>query len=90
MENKWYFDEIYHGLFRLPLWITSHLLHFFDRHLIDGLLVNGIGRVPVMVGRLFQPLYNGALQGYATSMAGGLILVLAWVAWRWLGAGGVS
>jgi hypothetical protein len=43
-----------------------------------------------MVGRLFQPLYNGALQGYATSMAGGLILVLAWVAWRWLGAGGVS
>ena len=90
MENKWYFDEIYHALFRLPMWITSHLLHFFDRHFIDGLLVNGIGRVPVMVGRLFQPLYNGALQGYATSMAGGLILVLAWVAWRWLGAGGVS
>ena len=33
MENKWYVDEIYHGLFRLPAWITSHLLHFLDKHL---------------------------------------------------------
>ncbi len=88
MENKWYVDEIYHALFRLPAWITSHLLHFLDKHLIDGLLVNGVGRVPVAVGRLFQPLYNGALQGYATTMAGGLVLVLAWVAWKWLGATG--
>ena len=91
MENKWYVDEIYHALFRLPAWVASHLLHFFDRHFIDGLLVNGLGRVPVALGRLFQPLYNGALQGYATTMAGGLILVLAWVAWKWLGAmGGVA
>ncbi|MFM1831196.1 MAG: NADH-quinone oxidoreductase subunit [Planctomycetota bacterium] len=90
MENKWYVDEIYDVAFRQAAWITSHLLHFFDRHLIDGLLVNGFGRLPMMLGRLFQPLYNGALQGYATTMAGGLILVLAWVAWRWLGAGGLA
>jgi NADH-quinone oxidoreductase subunit L len=88
MENKWYVDELYHALFRLPAWVTSHLLHFFDRHFIDGLLVNGLGRVPVAMGRLFQPLYNGALQGYAGTMAGGLVLVLAWVAWKWLGATG--
>jgi len=85
MENKWYVDELYHTLFRLPMWITSHMLHFLDRHLVDGLLVNGLGRLPVMIGRLFQPLYNGALQGYATTMAGGLILVLVWVAYRWCG-----
>jgi NADH-quinone oxidoreductase subunit L len=90
MENKWYFDEVYHAIFRLPLWVASHLLHFFDRHFIDGLLVNGLGRLPTLLGRLFQPLYNGALQGYATTMAGGVILVLAWVAWRWLGAGGAA
>jgi NADH-quinone oxidoreductase subunit L len=90
MENKWYFDEVYHAIFRLPLWVASHLLHFFDRHFIDGLLVNGLGRLPTLLGRLFQPLYNGALQGYATTMAGGVILVLAWVAWRWLGTGGAA
>jgi hypothetical protein len=50
--------------------------------------VNGLGRIPVAMGRLFQPLYNGALQGYAGTMAGGLVLVLAWVAWKWLGATG--
>ncbi len=90
MENKWYVDEVYHALFRLPMWIASHLLNFFDRHIVDGLMVNGLGRVPVLIGRLFQPLYNGLLQGYATTMAGGLVLVLAWVAWKWLGAGGAA
>jgi len=88
MEHKWYVDEIYHACFRLPLWVAGHLLHFFDKHFIDGLLVNGVGRLPTVAGRLFQPLYNGALQGYAATMAGAVALILAWVVWKWVLGGG--
>ncbi len=38
-------------------------------------LVDGIARIPRMLGRGFQPLANGVLQSYAVSMAGGVALV---------------
>jgi NADH-quinone oxidoreductase subunit L len=84
MERKWFFDEIYHGIFRLPLWIGSQVLHFGDKHFLDGVLVDGIARIPIAAGKLFRPLYGGALQGYAVSMISGVALVLAWMAWVWL------
>ncbi|RLS63328.1 MAG: NADH-quinone oxidoreductase subunit L [Planctomycetota bacterium] len=87
MENKWYVDEIYHVVLRLPAWAIGHVLHFSDAHVIDGFLVNGTARIPLHVARVFQPLYNGALQGYASTMAGGVALISAWVFWIWLQAG---
>jgi NADH-quinone oxidoreductase subunit L len=84
MENKWKVDEVYHALIRRPAWAIGHVFHFFDKHLIDGLIVNGTARIPVEVGRLFQPLYNGALQGYAATMAGGVALIAAWMFWMLL------
>ncbi len=84
MERKWFVDEIYHGLFRLPLWIGSQVLHFGDKHFLDGVLVDGIARIPIAAGKLFRPLYGGALQGYAVSMVAGVALVLAWMTWVWL------
>ena len=63
------------------------MLHFSDAHVIDGFLVNGTARIPLHVARVFQPLYNGALQGYASTMAGGVALISAWVFWIWLQAG---
>jgi NADH-quinone oxidoreductase subunit L len=87
LENKWYVDEIYHALFRFPAWVLGHIFHFIDKQLIDGLVVNGAAGVPSAFGRLFQPLYNGALQGYAATMAGGIALIAAWVFWIWLQGG---
>ena len=84
MENKWYVDEVYHVVFRFPASVLGHVFHFIDKHVIDGFVVNGGARVPLEVGRLFQPLYNGALQGYAATMAGGIALIAAWVFWIWL------
>ncbi|MAT81006.1 MAG: NADH-quinone oxidoreductase subunit L [Phycisphaerae bacterium] len=75
MERKWYVDEIYHALVRAPLWIASHLMYAFDRFLIDGLLVDGIARIPRMVAKWFQPLHNGIVQSYAVTMAGGVALI---------------
>jgi hypothetical protein len=49
--------------------------------------VNGTARAPAGLARIFQPLYNGALQGYAWTMAGGIALIAAWVFWLWLRGG---
>jgi NADH-quinone oxidoreductase subunit L len=87
MENKWKVDEIYDWLFRRPAWVLGHVFLFIDKHIIDGLFVNGAARIPVEAGRLFQPLYNGALQGYAATMAGGIALIAAWIFLVWLRGG---
>jgi NADH-quinone oxidoreductase subunit L len=75
LENKWYVDEIYHAIIRAPLWVLGHLLNLLDRWIVDGLIIDGLGRLPRLVGRIFQPLQNGILQSYAVSMAGGAGLV---------------
>ena len=87
MENKWYVDEIYNAAIRLPLWILGHALSLIDKLFVDGLLVDGIARIPRALGRVFQPLANGVLQGYAVTMVGGAVLILAWVVWFWLKGG---
>lgn len=87
LENKWYIDEIYHWVFRFPAWVLGHIFQFLDKTFIDGGVVNGSARIPLEFGRLFQPLYNGALQGYAFTMAGGIALIAVWVLWMWLQAG---
>lgn len=79
MENKWYVDEIYHALIRLPLWIGSHTLNLFDRYIVDMGIVDGVARLPKAFGRAFQPLQNGVLHSYAISMAGGVGLVVVLV-----------
>jgi len=84
MENKWYVDEIYHGIFRFPLWIGAQVLSLGDKHFLDGALVDGFARLPIALGKVFRPLYAGVLQGYAVTMVGGVGLVLAWVTWVWL------
>ena len=97
MENKWYVDELYHATIRAPLWLLGHIFNLFDRYVLDMGLVDGIARIPRMLGRGFQPLANGVLQSYAVSMAGGVALVailvflmpqLLQVLNGWMGGGG--
>lgn len=87
MENKWYVDEIYLASIRFPLWIGSQALYVFDRIAIDGVMVNGTARLSKFSGEIFRPLYNGLLQGYGATMAGGVALVLAWIVWVWMWGG---
>jgi NADH-quinone oxidoreductase subunit L len=88
LERKWYVDEVYNALFRFPTWLLARICYLFDRMVIDGVLVGGIARIPMLLGRVFQPLQTGMLQGYAATMAGGVTLIVAWVVWVWLSKGG--
>jgi len=75
MENKWYVDELYHAFIRFPLWVIGYAFYFVDRYLLDLVVIDGIGRFPRWLGRLFQPLQNGILQSYGAWMAGGIALI---------------
>ncbi len=74
-ENKWYVDEFYHAVFRMPLVIVSHLSHWFDKLIVDG-LVNLFGLMPRLLGSLIRPSQSGLLQGYAAGMVGGVVVLL--------------
>ncbi len=83
-ERKWYVDEVYNWMPRLTLRLVATICSALDDLLLDAGIVNGIGGVPAVVGRLFRPLYGGVVQGYAVTMAGGVALVAAWVIWVWM------
>ena len=74
-ENKWYVDEIYHTILVTPLRIISHIFHWIDKLLVDG-IVNIIGLLPRVLAWILKPSQSGVLQGYAVSMAGGMVLLL--------------
>jgi len=76
MEHKWYVDEFYHATLRAPLWVASHVLHGFDRIVIDMILVGGIAQLPRGVARWMQPLVTGSVQSSAVAMAGGAVLLI--------------
>ena len=74
-ERKWMVDELYHAALVLPLRIGSHVMHWFDKLVVDG-LVNLFGILPRLFAWVIRPSQSGVLQGYAVSMAGGLAILL--------------
>jgi NADH-quinone oxidoreductase subunit L len=86
-ENGWWLNEIYQGILGIPAWWGSQVLAFTDKFVLDGVVVALVGRLPAALGKVFQPLYSGVLQGYALTMVGGVGLIIAWVVWIWLRGG---
>jgi len=80
-ERKWYVDELYNALVRVPLLVLAHVFALLDKVLIDG-LVDLFGKLPHLLGRILRPSQGGVLQGYAAGMGGGLaaILLIVWMA----------
>ena len=58
-----------------PLRIASHIIHWIDKLLVDG-IVNLFGFLPRLFAWILRPSQSGVLQGYAVSMAGCIALLL--------------
>lgn len=79
-ENKWYVDEFYHFIIVTPLKIISHLFHWFDKLVIDG-IVELFGGVPKAGSETLSPAtQTGVLHDYALRMVAGVAVVLVVVA----------
>jgi NADH-quinone oxidoreductase subunit L len=73
--NKFYVDELYGALIVAPLQGFNTFARIFDLNVLDS-IVDLIGHVPVLVGKLFRPVQNGLVQFYALAMVLGLTVFL--------------
>lgn len=79
MRKKFYFDEIYEGVF-IPLHdAAARLASWIDQWIVDGLGVRGIHGSAEIVGRALRLVQTGNLQTYAFLFAAG-VAFLAYIA----------
>ncbi len=77
--NKFYLDEIYTAFVVKPVRAFAIVCRIVDQYIVDG-LVDLVGWMPALVGRLFRPVQNGLVQFYALAMLLGLtVFVIALV-----------
>ena len=79
--NRLYIDQLYAALVVKPLEVVALIAAAFDRHVVDG-LVDGIGRLPGIVGAGVRRLQSGLLQRYALAGVMGTLLIVLALAWR--------
>jgi len=76
IENKFYVDEFYQEYIIEPLRFLGEIFFAIDRFIVDG-LVNLMGWIPQLSGfTLKLTVQRGYLQGYATTMLFGVMIIL--------------
>ena len=82
LEGKYFVDEIYEALVVRPIHVVSDsvLWRIVDVTLIDGVLVNGLGRTLSIAGQILRLVQNGLVRWYAYSFAAGVVVVLFYLA----------
>ena len=53
VENKYYIDEIYNATIIRALMIAAAVMYWFDRWVIDYVIVNGVGYLTVLASRVW-------------------------------------
>ncbi len=77
LVKKYYFDEVYYGLFAMGSRVTGWALwRIGDATIIDGLMVNGSAKVVGAVAAVARHVQSGYLYHYAFGMIAGLLLLL--------------
>ncbi len=81
--GKFFIDQIYELLIIVPVKALAVVMYSLDRLFIDG-IVNTVGSIPKLFGRIFRHLQTGMIQFYALAMVLGLlVLVLVEVYLQW-------
>jgi NADH-quinone oxidoreductase subunit L len=78
--NRFYIDQLYAALVVKPLEVVALIAAAFDRHVVDG-IVDGIGRLPGVLGGGVRRLQSGLLQRYALAGVMGTLLIVIALAW---------
>jgi NADH:ubiquinone oxidoreductase subunit 5 (subunit L)/multisubunit Na+/H+ antiporter MnhA subunit len=76
LEAKYWMDEVYNAAVVEPLRRLGRLLFAFDRFVVDG-IVGLFGWAPWVSGLALKVgVQRGSLQGYASAMAFGVVVIL--------------
>jgi NADH-quinone oxidoreductase subunit L len=84
LANKFYFDEIYQVIFVNTQQAWARGFTWFDRWIVDGLIVRGVGAAATVSGEILRLFQGGNLQAYVILFilgAGGLFV---WAALRFI------
>ena len=76
VDNKYYVDEGYDWAFVQGSIKSGKLMTFFDQHILDGVLVNGVAATMATLGRGLRNLQSGDVQRYATYLTTAVVLAL--------------
>ncbi len=79
--NKFYLDDLYDAAIVRPLEGFAEFCRIGDLNILDS-LVDLVGCLPALAGRLFRPVQNGLVQFYALAMVLGLAVFLLFLATR--------
>jgi NADH-quinone oxidoreductase subunit L len=74
--DKWRVDELYDRVIVRPVRGLASFVAIFDRFFID-LIVNLVGWVALIAGRVLRPLQTGAVQVYGAFIGLGALLIFA-------------
>jgi NADH-quinone oxidoreductase subunit L len=83
LANRLYIDQLYQGLIVKPLEVIALIAATFDRVVVDG-LVDGIGRLPGVIGGWTRQFQSGLVQRYALAGVLGTLLIVFALARRLL------
>lgn len=76
VSKKYKVDELYDFVFVRGSIKGGEGMTFFDKHILDGVLVNGAAVLMSTAGRILRHLQSGNVQRYATYVTLGIVLAL--------------
>lgn len=78
LSRKYWFDELYEGLFVVRILVDGifALFHWFDDRVVDG-AVNGVADGTIAAGRIIRRLQTGQLQAYGLAIFIGILAIVA-------------
>ncbi|TAL24141.1 MAG: NADH-quinone oxidoreductase subunit L, partial [Nitrospirae bacterium] len=81
--NKYYVDEFYSFLIVRPaIWTAKNILiGITDARIIEA-IVNGVPKAIAGFSQMLRKTQTGLLQHYATIMAAGILIIIAFMLWR--------
>ena len=84
--NKWYFDELYDGLFVRPAKsVGTFLWHHGDEQTVDALGPDGMAEMAQRGGRITSQAQTGYLYHYVFLMVVGLLSLITWYVYSSIG-----
>ena len=82
--GKFFLDELFTYLIVIPVKVIALLCTLLDKYLIDGIL-DFVGSIPSLVGRIVRPIQNGLISNYAWVMLLGVVVFLIQMLRAWAG-----
>ncbi|MGX5174998.1 NADH-quinone oxidoreductase subunit L [Aliikangiella sp. IMCC44653] len=85
LRNNYFFDKLYiDGFSRGGVSLGNAFWRWIDRGLIDGVMVNGSGKLVSFISSQLRKVQSGYLYHYVLVMVLGLLIFLAWIYWKTL------